>query len=922
MEPARGKAQRRDVSRHGLSLTGSGGSARLRAMNLNDHNDEKREEGAMGRFFSLGLKNPVVRVFSWVLFVLLVVRLAYLGFPGLPVPAVGEKAAMFYTAPRAVICEQPNPNMDTLLERARDDVPAYYVVENSALVERRSQVKGARQKANQAIKKRRRISQGLETLQKGGAQGREGLFDSPFYHPEEGESPEGREATAPSSGREELTQTRDEIDRYLMGLIHSLVPAESQRAQERILQEMLRNPDLADFAFEVADQALEKIVQWYIVDKYSRYDRDRSRGILVVDGGGTRPLTGEDQVYAWEAALEALQQFVEGRLIRDSFPMLKANRTLSVFAVKLVRSSVRPNFRFDEDLTQSAFQEAEARVPRVIRKEFQQGQHIVALGEEVVPWQKNCIERLSLHRSGSVARVRVATIPLPTVLLILGTALLTLGLALLLKRFAAGSLAEQQLTGKDILAMGVLIVLHLALLRLYLFLASVVSVTYPELGRSVMLIAAPVAVAPMILNAILGVRIAVVGTLYLAPVTMVIGLLAGPEMMAGSFPVYYGLYVLTVSLTGVWVTRRVTRRGTYLLGGFVSANFGVVVWAVVLMLEGGQTSSSQVLQLAVGSLASGAVSYILLVSLVPIFEFVWDYTTDSRLLELGSTDHAALRELARSAPGTYQHSMWIAVLVEEAAEAIHANALLARVGAYYHDLGKLAVSRGKDLKSESSDSPLYFAENQTPGANPHDHLPPRISARLIKGHVAQSIRMIRRFRLGRKVMDIAAQHHGTTLLEHFYNKAVAESRDRGGVVDEKEFRYPGPRPQSREAALVMLADSVEAAVRALPQHTEEQISQRVRLVVQKRIDDGQLDDSTMTFGEVRRVEASFLKTLVSMYHARPEYLRPRPEESTVRLRREDIEEAEETRELRPLSVGEPALDPETPDSGPQPKEPR
>jgi len=680
------------------------------------------------------------------------------------------------------------------------------------------------------------------------------------------------------------------IDDYILTTLQSLAPSVPVEQRRLVLKEIARQPHLIEMALDASDMALEEVKRWFVVDRYSWFDQDRNKGIVVLDSGSYRPLTGEDQVFAWESALEAIQQQLTGRIIMDNYPLLRGNSIVVGYAEKLVRSSVRPNFLFDERATDGAVAEAEGRVSRMTRKEFTQGQVIITLGEEVEEWQSNCIKRLSVHRSGFVSRVLVAGIPLPTLLLLLGTLALTLGLAVVLKRFTKLAGPNTGLSSKDFLAVGVLIVLHLSLVRLTIFLASVVSVNYPELGRAVMLTAAPVALVPMILGAILGATVALLGTLYLTVITMVIALMSGPEILSVGFPVYYGLYLLSASLMGIWVTRRVTRRGTYLLGGMASAAGGVFAWTVALMLEGGQVPPEQVVRLPIAVLVSGAVTYILLISLVPILEHVWDYTTDSRLLELGSTDNAALRELARLAPGTYQHSMWIAVLVEEAAEAIGANSLLARVGAYYHDLGKLAVSRTVDGGSEEGDSAAYFAENQGVGSNPHDHMPPRMSAQLIKRHVARSVAMIRKFRLGRRVMDIAAEHHGTTLLEHFYNKALTAAREGGYVIDEQEYRYPGPKPQSKEAALVMLADSVEASVRALSEHVEDSIRRRVDEIIHRRIEDGQLDDSTLTFGDIRRVEQSFVKTLMSMYHVRPEYSRTVVSDNTVRFKREDVEE--------------------------------
>ncbi len=857
-------------------------------MRATDSESQSGDQGALRRFFSLGFRNPLVRYGTWLLFILLIVRLAYLGFPGLPVPRAGDKATLHYVAPRTVSCELPNPSLDDQLRRVRDSVPQHYIVDNAGTEERQAEIRSARHKLMEALRTREQLEKSV-TGDPGASSPRELLQESQHYRGQQGG---GGPHDQPAQQAPESSESRSRligVEDYIQSILQALAPSVPDEQRRRVLKEISAQPHLIEIALDASDMALEEVKRWFIVDRYSWFDQDRNKGIVVLDNGAYRSLTGEDQVFAWESALEAIQQQFTGRIIMDNYPLLRGNSTVLGYAEKLVKSSVRPNFLFDELATEQAVAEAEERVSRTTRKEFSQGQVIITLGEGVEEWQSNCIKRLSTHRSGLVSRVLVAGIPLPTLLLLLGTLALTLGLAVVLKRFTRLAGPNAGLSSRDFLAVGVLVVLHLSLVRLTIFLASVVSVNYPELGRSVMLTAAPVALVPMILGTILGPTVALLGTLYLTVITIVIALMSGPEVLSVGFPVYYGFYLLSASLIGIWVTRRVTRRGTYLLGGMASAAGGVFAWAVALMLEGGQVAPEQVVRLFVAVLVSGAVTYILLISLVPIFEYVWDYTTDSRLLELGSTDHAALRELARLAPGTYQHSMWIAVLVEEAAEAIGANSLLARVGAYYHDLGKLAVSRTAEGGAEEGDSSAYFAENQGAGANPHDHMPPRMSAQLIKRHVARSVTMIRKFRLGRRVMDIAAEHHGTTLLEHFYHKALAAAREGGYVVDEQEYRYPGPKPQSKEAALVMLADSVEASVRALSEHEEDTIRRRVDEIIRRRIEDDQLDDSTLTFGDVRRVEQSFVKTLMSMYHIRPEYNRVSVGDNTVRFKREDVD---------------------------------
>jgi cyclic-di-AMP phosphodiesterase PgpH len=254
-----------------------------------------------------------------------------------------------------------------------------------------------------------------------------------------------------------------------------------------------------------------------------------------------------------------------------------------------------------------------------------------------------------------------------------------------------------------------------------------------------------------------------------------------------------------------------------------------------------------------GALGAATATLIALL-LMPFVRDGLGLAEDIRLLETASPAHPLMKELITRAPGTYTHSVATANLAEAVAERIGADALLARVGAYYHDVGKIR-------------RPVYFFENQQPGFNPHDEARPQLSAVIITAHVNDGYELAKRHHLPPKVLDIIKQHHGTTLVRYFYNKAAA--LDAG--VFEADFRYQGEKPKSREAALVMLADSSEAAVRALQTPNEPRITAVVRAVVEERLEDGQLDESQLSVSDMEQVVETYSHVLASMYHARLEY---------------------------------------------------
>ena len=299
---------------------------------------------------------------------------------------------------------------------------------------------------------------------------------------------------------------------------------------------------------------------------------------------------------------------------------------------------------------------------------------------------------------------------------------------------------------------------------------------------------------------------------------------------------------LALTATGagaVLVLRQVRTRSRLLLGGFTAAGVGFLTTVGVGILEG--RSWTPLLQegftIALWSVIAGSLMTVLL----PTVEKVFSVETDLSLIELGDPAHPLLQELIRRAPGTYNHSITVASLAEAAAESIGARGLLVRVGAYFHDIGKM-------LK------PGYFVENQSKGDNRHDSLVPAMSTLVIIAHVKDGADLARQNRLPESIIDFIQQHHGTTLVEYFYrqaNQKKAQEDPEGGALDESPFRYPGPKPQSREAGILMLSDAVESASRVLKEPTPARLENLVQEISMKRLLDGQFDESGLTLEEVR-----------------------------------------------------------------------
>lgn len=312
-------------------------------------------------------------------------------------------------------------------------------------------------------------------------------------------------------------------------------------------------------------------------------------------------------------------------------------------------------------------------------------------------------------------------------------------------------------------------------------------------------------------------------------------------------------YIVGVLVAGI-AARHSRRRIDLLRIGLVVALAQAVMVPVTVTLAGHGLGSEH-LPLMLGAVVSGLLVGVGTLGLLPAFEWLFDETTDTRLLELASADNPLLKELALKAPGTYYHSTMVANLAEAGAEAIGANGLICRVMALYHDIGKMR-------------RPAYFMENQRGGDNMHDRLSPDVSARVILHHILDGLEIARKAKLGRLIEEGIAQHQGTTLLRNFHEKAKAQ----GFNGPDEDYRYPGPRPRRREAGILLLADSIEAATRALQDPTAAKVAERVRLVIETRVGEGELDDCNLTLRDLAVIETTFTRTLtLGVFHNRVDY---------------------------------------------------
>ena len=389
---------------------------------------------------------------------------------------------------------------------------------------------------------------------------------------------------------------------------------------------------------------------------------------------------------------------------------------------------------------------------------------------------------------------------------------------------------------------------RLILIALTLLTLTVVTRAFVP-GHTLLIYLIPYAAAAMTLTVLVSGRAAlatqIAGALHA-------GIMSGQvEMVA---------YVLVPALLGMAAVRRATTAREFAAGAlFVAAgNVGVLL---SFTLVGKATDPLGAAQLMLAALASGAGAGLLAFAAMAMLGHVFRITTVFELRELADPNHPLLRQLLLRTPGTYHHSLLVANLAERAAELIGADPLVARVGAYYHDIGKMR-------------NPSAFIENQT-GSNPHDELDPLVSAGIVAAHIKDGLALAERYHLPALIRDMIPGHHGTSVVKYFFQLA----QQRGQDPDDAKFRYPGPRPRTKEAAIVMLADGTEASVRSLAEKNPDTIRAMVDKIVGERLEDGQLSDSDLTLRDVQRVKDAFCELLLGVYHERIPY----PEDRIARL---------------------------------------
>ncbi|WP_127592088.1 HD family phosphohydrolase [Paenibacillus lautus] len=518
------------------------------------------------------------------------------------------------------------------------------------------------------------------------------------------------------------------------------------------------------------------------------------------------------------------------------------DRTAREVVQELARLAITPNKFLDEVATKEAKVAAREEADPVYIK---QGDILVAKGQLITP------ELYELLGKNGLLKDDINYWPELGVLLL--SVLLSLGILTFIRQSEPGKF---KYNNSQLLMLVLVYVITLIPMHLTAFLQSDSQMYVGYL--------APVAIGAILVTLLLETSLAYFSVIIFSIMASVI-----LNVQGELFDFKFGLFAAVTSCVAIFSIHRASQRSTMLKGGIMASLFGALIVFIMLLLNNDTWTTSETLYSIGFAIAGGLLTAILVIGLMPFFEVTFGILSALKLVELSNPNHPLLRKLLTETPGTYHHSVMVGNLSEAAAEAIGANGLLCRVGSYYHDIGK-------------TKRPIYFIENQNNMENPHDSIEPKLSKSIIVAHARDGVEMLKEYKLPKPIRDIAEQHHGTTFLHYFYHKAVRQAEEQGIEPDftEDDFRYPGPKAQSKESAIVGIADSVEAAVRSLRKPTVEQVESMIEKIIKGRLDDHQFNDCDLTMKELDIIAKTLKETVMGIFHSRIEYpedvKRPKP----------------------------------------------
>jgi len=501
--------------------------------------------------------------------------------------------------------------------------------------------------------------------------------------------------------------------------------------------------------------------------------------------------------------------------LRDEIMSLPVSNEVRLLGTTVGVSVLKPNMVFDQEATEQEKERAAQSVEPVI---YKKGQYIVQAGQPITQKQYKMLQELGLLKEDKID---------VTAYMSIGLMVLLVELIVILYLLAFEKRVVENPS-------------HLLMISLIIWVVLGLALAVSQLHQYLI----PIALGAMLLTVLIGPTTA--GIINIA-LSILIGIMLDNNL-------YIMIMGITGGIVGIYLCNRAEQRNALVWAGLAVSCVNLMSIFSLEMLSSGEWFSS--LKISTWGIGSGLLSGVFLIGTLPIWENLFGIVTPIKLMELANPNHPVLKRLLMEAPGTYHHSIIVANLAENAAEAIGADGLLARVGAYYHDIGKLK-------------RPLYFKENQIATGNPHDKLSPTLSTNIIISHAKDGVELAKRYKVPRVVQDFISQHHGTTAVAYFYHKAKENNNENRIHIDD--FRYPGPKPKKKETAIVMLADTVEAAVRSISDPTPGKVERLIRKLIKDKMDDGQLDDCHLTLKDLNTVANAFSGVMTGVFHERIEY---------------------------------------------------
>jgi cyclic-di-AMP phosphodiesterase PgpH len=578
-------------------------------------------------------------------------------------------------------------------------------------------------------------------------------------------------------------------------------------------------------------KSLDAVLRDGIIEDRERFLRDQTTGIIIRDSSYPfeHPISDANLVRDLAAAKEYLRQ-----LQLDFADLSVRDETI---LVKYLESALFPTLVGNEKETASRRTLAALHVSPV-EVRIKQGQMIVHAGEKIT---SSILSQLNALRNLRKPRSLLCQFS--------GYFLFVAIFVYLLWRYLVHYQNRHRNIRKYTALVLAVIVLELVLMRLVTFCADILGNHFHRFREnpSVLYYAIPFAFGVLLITLLADVNLGILAAVILS-------------ILAGFFygDVDLAVYMTMGSLVGVYSIRQYKDRAAILKAGLTIGIINIVCLVGLNILRQNQPSFSFRMNQSAMALLSGILAAALASMLLPAFEYLFKIVTDIRLLELSNLNAPTLKKLSVVAPGTYHHSLMVATLAEAAAESIRANPLLVRVAAYYHDVGKIL-------------QPEYFVENQSYGGNMHEGIAPSMSYHIIASHVKDGMQLAKEIGLPQQISDIIPQHHGTRIMTFFFHKAKDSNKEINGEIMEADYRYPGPKPQTKEAAIVMMADSVEAASRTLSEPTPGQIQGMIDHLVDEIVSDNQLNECDITLRDVQLVKEGFYKILTGTFHHRIDY---------------------------------------------------